>query len=198
MIKLWRESWAIAERILIELWRRRRSLIFWALFPVIVLVLNGLILAERAKLSSADAFAQAAPATLVGAALFFSCVGGSVATVVGEREHQTLKRLFLTPLSGLSYFLGIFLAHCVIGLGQTLLVLIVTLGLGAEFIGSLWIGAIIILSQYFRLCGGGIYPGHSVGTTYRRCECLGGNVRRAFAHFGWGLSAGTHLSAKPA
>ena len=104
MIKIWRESWAIAERILIELWRRRRSLIFWALFPVIVLVLNGLILAERAKLSSADAFAQAAPATLVGAALFFSCVGGSVATVVGEREHQTLKRLFLTPLVGFPIF----------------------------------------------------------------------------------------------
>jgi len=177
MSKLWRESWAIAERILIELWRRRRSLIFWALFPVIVLVLNGLILAERAKLSSADAFAQAAPATLVGAALFFSCVGGSVATVVGEREHQTLKRLFLTPLSGLSYFLGIFLAHCVIGLGQTLLILIVTSSLGAEFIGSLWIGAVIIFLSILAYVGVGFILGTQLA---RRTE----DVNALVATFG--------------
>ena len=43
---------------------------------------------------------NAAPSTLVGAALFFSCLGGSVATVVAEREQQTLKRLFISSLSG--------------------------------------------------------------------------------------------------
>lgn len=177
MIKIWREATAIAQRILIELWRRRRSLIFWAVFPVIVLILNGLILAERAKLSSADAFAQAAPATLVGAALFFSCVGGSVATVVGEREHQTLKRLFLTPLSGLSYFLGIFLAHSVIGLGQTLLVLVVTLGLGADFTGSLLIGAGIVWVSILGYVGVGFILGTQLA---RRTE----DVNALVATFG--------------
>ncbi len=93
-------------------------------FPVAILLLNGTIFAERAKenLTFEQAFERAAAATVVGAALFFSCLGGSVATVVSEREHRTLKRLFLSPLSGTSYFLGIFLAHLAIALGQTVLI----------------------------------------------------------------------------
>ncbi|MEM6591107.1 MAG: ABC transporter permease, partial [Cyanobacteria bacterium P01_C01_bin.73] len=102
MTKYWRETLAIAQRILTELLRRRRSLLFWAIFPVIVMILNGLILEERTGLSRAEALQIALPPTLVGAALFFSCLGGSVATLVSEREQQTLKRLFLSPLSGLS------------------------------------------------------------------------------------------------
>lgn len=144
MRKYWRQTWAVAQRILIELLRRRRSLIFWGIFPVVVLVLNGLILAERSQLSQAKAFEISAPATLVGAALFFSCLGGSVATVVAEREQRTLKRLFLAPLSGLSYFCGTFIAHSLIGLGQTLLVYAIALLAGAQFNGSWLLGAAII------------------------------------------------------
>jgi ABC-2 type transport system permease protein len=147
MVTLTRETLAVAQRILTELARRRRSLVFWAIFPTLVLVLNSLILAERAQLAQADAFLQAAPPTLVGAALFFSCLGGSVATVVAEREQQTLKRLFLSPLSGTAYFLGIFLAHCAIGLGQTVLVWAIAITMGAEFTATLpWSLGIILLS----------------------------------------------------
>ncbi len=116
-MKYWYETLAVARRILTELGRRKWSLIFWAIFPLSVLILNGLILAERSKtalpepLSLGEALEWSAPATLVGAALFFSCLGGSVATVVAEREYHTLKRLFLSPLSGVSYFLGISLAQ---------------------------------------------------------------------------------------
>ncbi len=138
---------AVNRRILTELLRRRRSLIFWSIFPISVLILNGFIFAERAKLSMAVAFDNAAPPTLVGAALFFSCLGGSVATVVSEREQQTLKRLFISPLSGTSYFLGIFLAHSFIGAGQTLLIYTAAAFWGASFKGSIFLGlAIIILS----------------------------------------------------
>ncbi|MEM9246917.1 MAG: ABC transporter permease, partial [Cyanobacteria bacterium P01_F01_bin.153] len=94
--KIWRESIAVARRILTELFRRKRSLIFWAVFPVAILILNGLIVAERANIDVEIAFEQTAPTTLVGAALFFSCLGGSVATLVAEREQQTLKRLFIS------------------------------------------------------------------------------------------------------
>lgn len=131
-MKYWRETIAVTRRILIELLRRRRSLIFWSIFPVSVLILNGYILAERAQLSMEQAFESAAPSTLVGAALFFSCLGGSVATVVSEREQQTLKRLFISPLSGTSYFLGIFLAHSCIGIAQALLVYAVAAFWGAS------------------------------------------------------------------
>jgi len=48
-MKYWRETIAVAQRILIELWRRRRSLIFWVIFPISVLLLNGYILAEQAN-----------------------------------------------------------------------------------------------------------------------------------------------------
>ncbi len=144
VFKIGREAIAIAQRIWQELLRRRRSLIFWAVFPVLMLVMNSLILAERAQIATAEAYQQAAAPTLVGAALFFSCLGGSVATVVSEREQQTLKRLFLSPLSGMAYFLGIFVAHCGIGLAQALLVWMIAIAVGAEFTGSLLLALLII------------------------------------------------------
>ncbi|MEM8603905.1 MAG: ABC transporter permease [Cyanobacteria bacterium P01_H01_bin.121] len=158
-LKLWRETSAIAQRILTELWRRRRSLIFWAVFPVTILILNGLILAERLQIEQGEAFASAAPATLVGAALFFSCVGGSVSTVVAEREQQTLKRLFISPLSGTAYFLGIFVAHSCIGIGQTVLVIIATLIAGGEFEGSWGLGALIVVLSIMTYVGVGFILG---------------------------------------
>ncbi len=163
-MKYWRETLAVAQRILIELWRRRRSLIFWSIFPISVLLLNGYILAERANLSTAKAFESAAPSTLVGAALFFSCLGGSVATVVAEREQQTLKRLFISPLSGTSYFMGIFFAHSCIGMGQAFLVYTLSAFLGAKFQGSLLLGVLIILLSIISYVG----VGFVLGTQFAR------------------------------
>lgn len=163
-MRYWHETLAVAQRILIELFRRRRSLIFWSIFPVSVLLLNGFIVAERAQLSMAQAFEYAAPSTLVGAALFFSCLGGSVATVVAEREQQTLKRLFISPLSGTSYFLGIFLAHTCIGIGQTLLVYTIASFWNAKFQGSLLLGAAIILLSIISYVG----VGFILGTQFAR------------------------------
>lgn len=141
------EICAVAQRILVELVRRRRSLLFWLVFPSTMLVINGLIFRENSNLTQGQAFAQAVSPSLVGSALFFSCLGGSVSTVVAEREHQTFKRLFLSPLGGSSYFLGILLAYTLVGLGQTLLVVTIALTAGAEFSGSsLWAGVIIALS----------------------------------------------------
>ncbi len=45
-MKYWWETIAVAQRILTELWRRKRSLIFWGIFPVAVLLLNGSIYAS--------------------------------------------------------------------------------------------------------------------------------------------------------
>ncbi|MBW4575066.1 MAG: ABC transporter permease [Aphanothece sp. CMT-3BRIN-NPC111] len=176
-MKYWRETLAVAQRILIELLRRRRSLVFWSIFPISVLILNGFILAERAKLSMAEAFENAAPSTLVGAALFFSCLGGSVATVVAEREQQTLKRLFISPLSGTSYFLGIFVAHSCIGIGQTLLVYTVAAFWGAGFKGSLLLGGLIILLSIVSYVGVGFILGTQLA---RRTE----DVNALVAAFG--------------
>ncbi|MBD2133567.1 MULTISPECIES: ABC transporter permease [unclassified Sphaerospermopsis] len=176
-MKYWRETIAVTQRILIELLRRRRSLIFWSIFPISILILNGFILAERAKLTMSEALENAAPSTLVGAALFFSCLGGSVATVVAEREQQTLKRLFISPLSGTSYFLGIFLAHSCIGIGQTLLVYTIAAFWGATFQGSIFLGMIIILFSIIAYVGLGFILGTQLA---RRIE----DVNALVAAFG--------------
>lgn len=177
MGKFLRETRAIAGRIVTELLRRRRSLIFWMIFPVIILLINSLILEERAAISRAEAFQNAAPPTLVGAALFFSCLGGSVATVVAEREQQTLKRLFLSPLSGIAYFLGIFIAHCGIGLLQTALVCGVAIAAGATFDHGLAMALVVILLSIAAYVG----LGFVLGTQFaRRTE----DVNALIAAFG--------------
>lgn len=134
------------------------------MFPVCVLLLNGYILADQPQATLKQAFETAAPMTLMGAALFFSCLGGTVATVVAEREQQTLKRLFITPLSGLSYFLGIFLAHSCIGIGQTLLVYTVAAFVNARFQGSLPLGFLILLLSIVAYVG----VGFTLGTQFAR------------------------------
>ena len=158
-MKYWRETIAVAQRILTELWRRKRSLIFWGVFPIAILLLNGYIYGGRAGIPTAKAMEFAAPSSLVGAALFFSCLGGSVATVVSEREQQTLKRLFISPLSGVSYFLGIFVAHCFIGIGQTILVYTVASFLGAKFDGSIILGLAIVFLSILAYVGVGFILG---------------------------------------
>jgi ABC-2 type transport system permease protein len=177
MMKYWDETLAVAQRILTELLRRRRSLVFWSFFPISVLLLNSYILAERAQLSTAEAMEFAAPSTLVGAALFFSCLGGSVATVVAEREQQTLKRLFISPLSGTSYFLGIFVAHSCIGLGQMLLVYTIAACLGAKFDGAIALGLAIVLLSIISYVGVGFILGTQLA---RRTE----DVNALVAAFG--------------
>ncbi|WP_035991278.1 ABC transporter permease [Leptolyngbya sp. KIOST-1] len=176
-MKYVRETLAVAQRILVELWRRRRSLIFWAIFPVLLLILNSLILQERLQISLAEAYTQAAPSTLVGAALFFSALGGSVATVVSEREQRTLKRLFLSPLSGVSYFLGIGLAYGVIGLGQAGLVYAIALFYGASLEGNPFVNLLIVLLSIAAYVGVGFVLGTQLA---RRTE----DVNALIAAFG--------------
>ena len=146
-MRYWTETTAVTRRILTEWIRRRRSLVFWAFFPVAIVWLNATIVAERAQISQADAFELAAPTALVGAALFFSCLGGSMSVLVSEREQQTLKRLFISPLGGLSYVLGLTGACGAIAIGQTLLIYGVAAGFGAQYRGSIALGlAVVVLA----------------------------------------------------
>lgn len=176
-MKYLRETIAVAQRILAELWCRKRSLIFWAIFPGILLVLNSLILQERIQITLAEAFTLASPSTLVGAALFFSGLGGSLSTVVAEREQQTLKRLFLSPLSGVSYFLGICLAYLVIGLGQTVLMYGIAMSQGATIEGSIPACVLIVLLSIAAYVGVGFVLGTQLA---RRTE----DVNSLVAAFG--------------
>jgi ABC-2 type transport system permease protein len=176
-MKYLRETLAVAQRILAELWCRKRSLIFWAIFPMLLLILNSLILQERTQVSLAEAYTLAAPSTLVGAALFFSGLGGSVSTVVSEREQHTLKRLFLSPLSGVSYFLGLGLAYLVIGLGQAVLMYAIALSQGARLEGNPLASLLIVILSIAAYVGVGFVLGTQLA---RRTE----DVNSLVAAFG--------------
>jgi ABC-2 type transport system permease protein len=162
-----RETLAVGQRILIELIRRQRSLMAWAIFPIAILLLNGCIMANSPSQTLAKAFQQVAPSTLVGVALFFSCMGGTIATVIAEREQQTFKRLFMSPLTGLAYFSGIFMAYGCIGIGQGVLVYLVAACFGADFPSTPGLGLIILILSIAAYVGVGFTVAAHLG---RRTE----------------------------
>ncbi len=148
---------AIARRILIELWRTRRTLVFWVVFPTLMLLLFGLMHSGNGH--TARSFDHKAPGILIGAALFFSCLGGPVAVIVGERERRTLRRLLLTPAKPSSYLLGVVLAHVVIALGQTVIVYGIAAAFGGSYHGSVLLGALIIMLSVTTFVGLGFFFG---------------------------------------
>ncbi|MEB3160739.1 MAG: hypothetical protein VKL20_04690, partial [Synechocystis sp.] len=61
-VQTWgQSSLGVGQRILLELWHRKRSLIFWLVFPLVVMVLHALIFAERSGLTFTEALQLAAP-----------------------------------------------------------------------------------------------------------------------------------------
>lgn len=166
-----REIAAIARRILIELARTRRTLLFWVVFPTLMLLIFGFVYAGRGELTRS--FDRVAPGILLGAALFFSCLGGPVAVLVGERERRTLRRLLLTPLSGTAYFLGIVLAHAAIAAGQAVIVYGIAAMFGGRFRGSWPLGLAIIGLSVASFVGMGFVFGARFS---RRTEDVNGPV----------------------
>ncbi|MBT4497029.1 MAG: ABC transporter permease [Gemmatimonadetes bacterium] len=165
------EIFAVTNRILIELVRMRRSLIFWTVFPALMLLLFGLIYAGGGRTRAS--FDSTTPGILIGAALFFSCLGGPVALIVTEREHRTLRRLLLSPLKPVSYFLGIVFAHLIIASGQGLVVYGISFVFGGRFHGSILLGLSIFVLSVFSYVG----LGFAFGARFaRRAEDVNGPV----------------------
>jgi ABC-2 type transport system permease protein len=167
-----RQTLAVAWRILAELLRTRRSLVFWAMFPALMLLLFGLIYAGREG-ATAVSFDRTAPGILIGAALFFSCLGGPVAVIVAERERRTLRRLLVSPLHPAAYFLGIVLAFLAVAAGQTAIVYGLSFAFGGRFHGSLALGALVVLLSAFSYVGLGFFFGARLA---RRAEDVNGPV----------------------
>ncbi|MFC1661521.1 ABC transporter permease [Gemmatimonadota bacterium] len=154
-------SFHLAGRMLLEFTRSRRVLGLWILFPVAMLLLFGWVRLEDMG-GLGISFEVTAPGILIGAALFFSCLGGPVSVIVGERERGTLRRILASPMSGGQYFMGLTLAHLAIALGQAALVYGITYLVGGRFAGSV-IGGLVILV----LCAGAyVGVGFIIGTRY--------------------------------
>jgi ABC-2 type transport system permease protein len=168
---LWSQTLAVARRILLELVRMRRSLVFWAVFPTLMLLLFGTMYAGGR--GPGTSFDHTAPGILVGAALFFSCLGGTVSLLAAERERRTLRRLLLAPLSPAAYFLGIVAALLAVAAGQALIVYGIALAFGGRFHGSLGLGALIFFLSVCAYVGIGFFFGARFA---RRTEDVNGPV----------------------
>lgn len=151
-------SGIVAGRILRELLRTRRTLFFWVLFPTLMLLLFGSVYEARDG-GLARSFTRTAPGILIGAALFFSCLSGPLTVIVGERERGTIRRLLVSPLSGVAYFLGVLWAHAVIAFAQGAIVFGITKSMGGAFQGELWLGALIVVLSVAVYSGIGVALG---------------------------------------
>ncbi len=151
------QTLAVAQRLLLEQWRQRRGLIFWAAFPAAMMLLFGLVYAHNASMRAGlDA---AAAGILMGAALFFSCLGGTVALIAAERERRTLRRLLASPLHPVAYFLGVVLAQLLLACVQVVVLYSIAWFIGARYHGSLWLGGLILLLSVFSYVGMGFFLG---------------------------------------
>jgi ABC-2 type transport system permease protein len=148
---------AIARRILTEYGRQRRTLVFWAAFPALMLVLFESVYGNNPLMRSS---VDTTPAgILIGAALFFSCLGGTISIIVAEREHRTLRRLLVSPLSPVAYFLGIVLALSVIAFVQAIIVFGLAYALGARYRGDVFLGVTIVALSVIAFVGLGFFIG---------------------------------------
>lgn len=166
-----RQTLAIARRILTEYVRQRRSLVFWAVFPALMLVLFGLMYRSNASLRAG--FDTTPAGILIGAALFFSCLGGTVSLIVAERERRTLRRLLVSPLHPVAYFLGIVLALSMIAFCQAVIVYALAYAMGARYHGSVWLGVLIVALSVFAYVGLGFFFGSRFA---KRAEDVNGPV----------------------
>lgn len=154
---LWGQTIAVAQRLLLEQWRQKRGLIFWAVFPSTMMLLFGLVYAHNDSMRAGlDA---AAAGILIGAALFFSCLGGTVAIIAAERERGTLARLLTTPLHPAAYFLGVVTAQLLLALMQVVMLYSIALFIGVQYHGSLLLGGLILLLSVFSYVGMGFFLG---------------------------------------
>ena len=153
------DALAVTERLLREALHGGRVLLFWLLFPVLMLILFGSIYAGGSTAGTGRSFETTVPGILIGAALFFSCLSGPVVVLVGERERGTLRRLLFMPLSSTSYFLGVLLYFALVATLQTVVVYGLSHLFGGRFHGALWLGLLLIALSVVIYCGLGFVLG---------------------------------------
>lgn len=163
--------WAVQGRVVRRLLHSRRNLVFWTLFPALMLLLFGMIYAGGR--TAATSFDRTAPGILIGAALFFSMLSGPLTLLVGEREHGTLRRLLLSPLAPGAYFAGVASAFLLVAAWQALVVYGIAYAFGGRFHGSLALGAAVVLMSALVYIGLGFYFGAVLA---KRAEEVNGPV----------------------
>ena len=122
----------IAQRIVHQIGRDRRTLGLIIVVPVVVMALIGLSFPDRSTLN------YIAPALLATIALFFSFLITGI-SFLRERSQGTLERLMATPVSRLDVALGYLFGLSVFAVLQTLIIFFFTIYvLDVTYQGELW------------------------------------------------------------
>lgn len=122
----------IAQRIVRQIGRDRRTLSLIIVVPVVVMTLIGLSFPDRSMLD------YIAPALLATIALFFSFLLTGI-SFLRERSQGTLERLMASPVSRLDIVLGYLLGLSVFAVLQTLIIFFFTIYvLDVTYRGELW------------------------------------------------------------
>jgi len=122
-----------------------------------MMLLFGMVYAHNATMR--DGLDAAAAGILIGAALFFSCLGGTVAVIATERERGTLHRLLTTPLSPAAYFSGLVMSQLLLAILQVIALYSIAYWVGARYHGNFLLGGVILLLSVFIYVGMGFYLG---------------------------------------
>lgn len=155
---LW-DSVAVTERLVRQSLHGKRVLLFWLLFPALMLLLFGSMYSGGSSTGTGRSFEETVPGILIGAALFFSCLSGPVVVLVGERERGTLRRLLFMPISGTSYFLGVLFHFALVAALQTVVVYGLAYLFGGRFHGPIGLGLLLIALSVIIYCGLGFVLG---------------------------------------
>jgi ABC-2 type transport system permease protein len=122
----------IAQRIVRQIGRDRRTLSLIIVVPVVVMTLIGLSFPDLSMLD------YIAPALLATIALFFSFLLTGI-SFLRERSQGTLERLMASPVSRLDIVLGYLLGLSVFAVLQTLIIFFFTIYvLDVTYRGELW------------------------------------------------------------
>ena len=126
------QALTIANRVIHQLIRDRRTMFLIVAAPLVVMTLIGLSFPEGTVLD------DIAPALLATVALFFSFLLTGI-SFLRERSQGTMERLMASPVSRLDVVVGYLLGFFVFALTQTLIVVLFTIYvLDVHYFGDLW------------------------------------------------------------
>lgn len=124
---------AIANRIIRQMIRDRRSLALIFVAPLVVMSLVGFTFTDQREVLD-----RVAPALLAVFALFFTFILTGV-SFLRERSHGTLERLMTTPVGRWDILIGYLLGFLLFAAIQTAIVLLFTVtALQINYHGDLW------------------------------------------------------------
>ncbi|MDA1347903.1 MAG: ABC transporter permease [Chloroflexi bacterium] len=124
---------AIAERIVRQIVRDRRSLALIIVAPVIVMSLVGFSFADQQQVLD-----RIAPGLIAVFVLFFTFILTGV-SFLRERAQGTLERLLTTPVGRVDILVGYTAGFLIFAMVQSVVVLLFTVwALGIDYQGTIW------------------------------------------------------------